>query len=101
MAASVVPQFEPLPTESDGESGGGFNLGFQTRNSISVGRLKNEIGLDSGFRNHLNLESMLQLVKSQFDKIELPVQPREFTLSHYLMSALASFKLIYNSLEKR
>ncbi len=53
-----------------------------------------------GFRKHLNVESMLKLAKAQFDKIKSPVQPREFTLTDYLMSALALFKLKYKSLLK-
>ena len=43
---------------------------------------------------------MLKLAKSRFDKIKSPVQPRKFTLTNYLMSALALFKLKYESLLK-
>ena len=48
----------------------------------------------------MNVESMLKLAKAQFDIIKSPVQPREFTLTDYLMSALALFKLKYKSLLK-
>ena len=58
------------------------------------------MALISGFRKHLNLKSMLQRAQSRFDKIKSPVQPREFTLTNYLMSALALFKLKYESLLK-
>ena len=54
----------------------------------------------SGFRKHLNRDSMLQLVKSRFEKIKSPVQAREFTLTDYLMSALTMFRLKYPSLLK-
>ena len=58
------------------------------------------MALISGFRKHVNIESLLQRVKSRFEKIESPVQTREFKLTDYLISALAMFRLKYSSLLK-
>ncbi len=58
------------------------------------------MALISGYWKHLNIDSLLQPVRSRSEIIVSPVQPREFTLTQYLMSALAMFRLKYPSLLK-
>ncbi len=77
-----------------------LHLQSQTGNSISVGHRKNDNGYDLWFPETVEQKSLLQLVKSRFEKIVSPVQTREFTLTHYLMSALAMFRLKYPFLLK-